>query len=55
VYRNLLPRRVRRAAEGRRFRPHYNGPAPRYEPAHADQCQAHHRKLPCQRCAGGAK
>jgi hypothetical protein len=29
---------------------HYNGPAPRYEPARNDTCERHHRKLPCTRC-----
>lgn len=31
----------------------YNGPAPRYEPARGNPtCTAHHRALPCKRCAG---
>lgn len=46
------PRSQRRAVsrrEARRFA-HYNGPGPRYEPASAPVCAAHHRRLPCTRC-----
>jgi hypothetical protein len=44
-------RRALSRIEARRFA-HYNGPAPRYEPARDHSCQQHHRQLPCKRCAG---
>lgn len=47
-------RPLRRAAsrdQARKFA-HYNGPAPRYEPARDQSCHVHHRQLPCKRCAG---
>ena len=47
------PRAQRRAmsrVEAREFA-HYNGPAPRYEPARDLSCHAHHRQAPCKRCA----
>jgi hypothetical protein len=44
-------RRAVSRVEARRFA-HYNGPAPRYEPARDLSCSVHHRQLPCKRCAG---
>lgn len=44
-------RRALSRVEARRFA-HYNGPAPRYEPARDLSCRTHHRQLPCKRCTG---
>jgi hypothetical protein len=45
-------RRAVSRAEARKYAA-YNGPAPRYEPARGNPtCAAHHRALPCKRCAG---
>lgn len=44
-------RRALSRVEACRFA-HYNGPAPRYEPARDLSCHQHHRRLPCKRCAG---
>lgn len=48
----MLTRSQRRAIsrDDARRNVHYNGPAPRYEPARNDTCMRHHRKLPCKRC-----
>lgn len=50
-------REARRALSRREARRHafYNGPAPRYEPARDQSCTAHHRTLPCKRCAGDTR
>jgi hypothetical protein len=49
-----VPRAARRALsrKGARHFAHYNGPAPRYEPARDTSCPIHHRQAPCKRCAG---